>query len=135
MSQGASAHGRKAMEGLRHVHTCHCHDVTRGASASVYTLGDNAHGSGDMSDGYLLGGFLDLDLLVADELAGLHLHDQHALGLILFAAARGALHLGRELLSVDNLIDLEAAHIACVDCDLNTRLDIAATGDYTLNVD
>lgn len=73
------------MEWLRHVDTCYCYNVPWRATPSVHSLGYNAHSAGDMTDRDLIRWLLDLDLLVADEFAGLHLHHQHALCLVLFA--------------------------------------------------
>ena len=73
------------MERLRHVDTCYCYNVTWRAAASVHSLRYNAHSARDMTDRDLIRWLLDLDLLVADEFTGLHLHHQHALSLVLFA--------------------------------------------------
>lgn len=73
------------MEWLRHVDTCYCYNIAWRAAASVHSLGYNAHSARDMADRDLIRWLLDLDLLVADEFARLHLHHQHALSLVLLA--------------------------------------------------
>jgi len=53
----------------------------------------------------------------------------------LLAPSRGALNLWNKLFGVDNLIDFETTHIASINSDLNARLNITASGDYSLHID
>lgn len=88
-----------------------------------------------MSDGHLIWGFLDLNLLEADKLAGLDLHYELSFSLVLLAAGWGALNLRSELTRVDDLINFKAADVAGVNCNLDARFDITAASNNTLYID
>lgn len=69
MCKGPCTHGSKTMEGLWHVNTCHCDDITWSTSSGVASLRYNAHSSRYVAYWNLFRGLLDFDLLVANELA------------------------------------------------------------------
>lgn len=89
----------------------------------------------NMADWDLIGRFLYLDLLITDKLTLLNLQDQLTFDLILGTTNTWTLNLGCELLLVYHLVDFHTASIACIDCNLHARLDIAAPRDYAFDVD
>jgi hypothetical protein len=63
----------------------------------------------------------------------LDLQNEITLNHVLDTLLRWALNFGCELPSIDALIDLKSTGITCIDSHLHARLDIAASGDNTLD--
>ena len=64
-----SSHCLEPGKGSRHVNSSNCDDVSGGALLGVNTLGEDFHGSGDMTDGDLVGRLLDFNFLETHKLA------------------------------------------------------------------
>lgn len=128
-----SVHGLESILWRGHIDTCDLHDISWRALSSDGSSSDDPDLPWHVTDGNLIRWLLHLDLLEADELALLYLEDEITLDHVLHTFLRGALDLWSELLSVDDLVDLESASIAGVDCHLHARLNVAASGDDTLD--
>ena len=91
--------------------------------------------SWNVSNRHLVRWLLNLDLLVADELALLDLQDQLTLDLVLFASETWTLNFGCKCFLVNDLINFHTAGITGIHSDLHTWLDISAACDDTFDVD
>ena len=84
-----------------------------------------------MTDGNLITGLLNFDVLVGDESRRFSLEDQLTVDPVSLALLRWALHDWVEFFSVDELIDLESAAITREDSNLHAWLHITGTSDNT----
>ena len=75
MGEDTRTHSLETMELLRHVDSGASDNVTWRALTSVYTLSDNVHGSGDMTNWHLIRRLLNFDFLETNKFARLDLHD------------------------------------------------------------
>lgn len=88
-----------------------------------------------MTDGNLITGLLDLDVLVADEARRLDLENQLSVDSVRFAFVRRALHDWVELLLVNELINLKSAAVTGVDGHLHTWLHVTGARHDSPNGD
>lgn len=99
------------------------------------TFRNNINLSGHVANRHLIRRLLNLDILVADELALFDLQDELTLDLVLLAAHARAFNFGRECFLVDDLVHFHTARIACIDSYLHARLNITTSGNDTLDID
>lgn len=118
-----------------HVRSYNIYDVARRAFPSRVSLRYDINLSWNVSNRHLVRWLLNLDLLVADELALLYLQDQLTLDLVLFASETRTLNFGRKCFLVNDLINFHTAGITGIDSYLHAWLDISAASDDTFDVD
>jgi hypothetical protein len=76
---------------------------------------------------------LDFNILITHKFTLLNLEDEISFNHVLDTLLTWAFNFWGELLSVNALIDLKSASIACVDCNLHARFDITASGNNTFD--
>jgi len=110
-------------------------DITGSTLSGILSLGNNAKGSGDVSDGDLVRGFLDLDFLVGNEFRSSVVGDQLSASSVLFTDVAGTISKRHKDLGVDSLVDFETADFANVASNADNGADIRDLGDHTSNSD
>ena len=125
----------KAIKWLWQVDARKSNDVARCTLPSQLTFSKHFERSRHMTNRNLVTWFLNLDLLERDEFRRFDLDLQLAFDVVFLALIAWTFDQRVELFSLDDNVDLIAADIACVDSDLDARLNITGPCDDTSDCD
>lgn len=110
-------------------------DISRGAHSSDCTSCYDTDLSWNMSNRYLIGRFLNFDILIAHKFTLFDLKDKLTLYLILYTFLTRTFNLWSKLFCTDDLVDLKSTSITGIYSNLHARLNITASSDNSFHSD
>jgi len=110
-------------------------DISWCTFSGIFSLGDNAEGSRDISDWNFFRSLLDFDFLVRDELGGTIVRDELSSSSVLLTDSTRTVDQRHVDLGVYSLIDFETTDFANITSNTDNRTNVRDLSDHTTNID